>query len=229
MINKQVVDAAQAVMDVPDGAVVGIGGFGNSGVPVDLIDALVTHGARELTIVSNNAGGGEVGVARLLKAGLARKIICSFPRAADSYVFDELYRAGKLELELVPQGTLAERLRAAGAGVGAFYTPTAYGTVLTEQREVRIFNGRPQVMELPLHLDYALVKAQQGDRWGNLTYRKLARNFGPVMAMASECTIASVEQMLPLGELDPETIVTPGIYIKRLVLRAPQAQQKEAA
>ncbi|MEG1766844.1 MAG: 3-oxoacid CoA-transferase subunit A [Comamonas sp.] len=229
MINKQVMDAEQAVADVPDGAVVGIGGFGNSGVPADLIDALIAHGARDLTIVSNNAGGGEVGVARLLKAGLVRKIVCSFPRAADSYVFDALYRGGQLELELVPQGTLAERLRAAGAGVGAFFTPTAYGTVLAANREVRTFNGREQVMELALALDFALVKAECADRWGNLTYRKLARNFGPVMATAARCTIASAARMLPLGELDPEAIVTPGIYVSRVVHRSPPAEERSAA
>ena len=229
MINKEWPDAASALSDIPDGAVIGIGGFGNSGVPTELIDALIAQGARHLTIVSNNAGGGEVGVARLLQAGQVDKIVCSFPRAADSYVFDELYRSGRLQLELVPQGTLAERLRTAGAGVGGFYTPSAYGTMLAQDRETRILDGRPQVLELPLRLDYALVKAELADRWGNLTYRKLARNFGPVMATAARCTIASVARVVPLGDLDPEHVVTPNIYVHRIVTRAAQALQEAAA
>ena len=229
VINKQFSSAAEALADIPDGAVVGIGGFGNSGVPLDLIDALIDHAPHELTIVSNNAGGGEVGLARLLQAGLARKLVCSFPRSADSYVFDGLYRSGKLALELVPQGTLAERLRAAGARIGAFFTPPAYGTVLAEQRETRVLNGKPQVLELPLHLDYALVKAECGDRWGNLTYRKLARNFGPVMAMAARCTVASVQSIVPLGELDPASVGTPGICVRRVVERSAAIQIREAA
>lgn len=229
MIDKQCPDALAALADVPDGAVIGIGGFGNVGVPMDLIDALIARGPRELTVVSNNAGGGEVGVARLLQAGLVAKIVCSFPRAADSFVFDELYRSGRLKLELVPQGTLAERLRAAGAGVGAFYTPTAYGTVLAQERETRTFDGRPQVMETALRLDYALVKAERADRWGNLVYRKLARNFGPVMAMAARCTVASVAEMVPLGGLDPEAVVTPGIYVHRVVRRTAEHLEQAAA
>lgn len=217
MINKQVMDAEQAVADVPDGAVVGIGGFGNSGVPADLIDALIAHGARDLTIVSNNAGGGEVGVARLLKAGLVRKIVCSFPRAADSYVFDALYRGGQLELELVPQGNLAERLRAAGAGIGAFFCPTAYGTELAAGKETREINGKHYVLEYPIHGDVALIKAEQGDRWGNLNFRMSARNFGPVMAMAARHTVATVHEIVELGQLDPESIVTPGIFVSQIV------------
>lgn len=219
MIDKEWPDAMSALADVPDGAVVGIGGFGNSGVPTELIDALIAHAPRNLTLVSNNAGGGEVGIARLLQAGLVSKIICSFPRAADSHVFDLLYRSGQLQLELVPQGTLAERLRAAGAGIGGFYTPSAYGTMLAEGRETRLLDGRPQVFETPLRLDYALVKAEQADRWGNLVYRKLARNFGPVMATAARCTVASVSEIVPLGMLDPESVVTPNIYVQRIVRR----------
>ncbi|MGH8435706.1 MAG: 3-oxoacid CoA-transferase subunit A [Pseudomonas sp.] len=226
MINKVWPDALSAVADIPDGAVVGIGGFGNSGVPTELIDALIEHGPRELTVVSNNAGGGEVGVARLLEAGLVAKIVCSFPRAADSYVFDGLYRSGKLQLELVPQGTLAERLRAAGAGIGGFFTPTAFGTALADGKETRRMNGRDYVLELPLHLDYALVKAEQADRWGNLVYRKLARNFGPVMATAARCTVASIAELVPLGEIDPEGVVTPNVFVHRMVLRDnPQSQE----
>lgn len=228
MINKLLPDTASALSDVPDGAVIGIGGFGNSGVPDELVNALVDRGARNLTLVSNNAGGGELGVARLLKAGLVSKIVCSFPRAADSYVFDELYRGGRLELELVPQGSLAERLRAAGAGIGGFFTPTAFGTSLAEGKETRRMNGRDYVLELPLHLDYALVKAEQADRWGNLVYRKLARNFGPVMATAARCTVASIAKIVPLGEIDPESVVTPNIFVHRMVLRDTQAQELAA-
>ncbi|MDD2179272.1 3-oxoacid CoA-transferase subunit A [Acidovorax sp. D2M1] len=229
MIDKLWPEAETALRDVPDGAVIGIGGFGNSGVPDELVNALIARSPRNLTLVSNNAGGGEVGVAALLKAGLIARLVCSFPRAADSYVFDELYRSRKLELELVPQGTLAERLRAAGAGVGGFYTPTGYGTPLAEGKESRVLNGRGQVLEMPLHLDYALVKAERADRWGNLTYRKLARNFGPVMATAARCTVASVSGVVPLGELDPEWVVTPGVYVHRLVQRQSVAAQRIAA
>ena len=229
MINKLWPDATAALADVPDGAVIGIGGFGNSGVPDDLVDALIARGARNLTLVSNNAGGGEVGIARLLKAGLVSKIVCSFPRAADSYVFDELYRSGRLELELVPQGSLAERLRAAGAGIGGFFTPTAFGTALANGKETRRINGRDYVLELPLHLDYALVKAEQADRWGNLVYRKLARNFGPVMATAARCTVASIAELVPLGEVDPEGVVTPNVFVHRIVVRDNQKSQELAA
>ncbi|HPA91362.1 MAG TPA: 3-oxoacid CoA-transferase subunit A [Quisquiliibacterium sp.] len=217
MIDKIVADCASAVAGVPDGATVLVGGFGGAGQPMHLIDALLAQGARDLVLVSNNAGNAEIGLAALLKAGRVRKLICSFPRQADSYVFDGLYRSGRLELELVPQGNLAERIRAAGAGIGAFFTPTGYGTPLAEGKETRRINGRDYVLEYPIHADFALIKAQRGDRWGNLVYRKAARNFGPVMAMAARCTVAQVDEVVPLGALDPEHIVTPGIFVHRVV------------
>ncbi|HEX7441764.1 MAG TPA: 3-oxoacid CoA-transferase subunit A, partial [Caldimonas sp.] len=211
MIDKLFASPAAALQGVRDGATVMIGGFGGAGQPNELIDALIEHGARDLTIVNNNAGNGETGLAALLKAGRVRKIICSFPRQVDSQVFDGLYRAGKLELELVPQGNLAERIRAAGAGIGGFFTPTGYGTDLAKGKETREIDGRMQVFETPIHADLALIKAERGDRWGNLTYRKTARNFGPIMAMAARLTVASVHEIVELGELDPEAIITPGI------------------
>jgi 3-oxoadipate CoA-transferase, alpha subunit len=217
MIDKTVESLQRAVADVHDGATVMIGGFGNAGMPSALIDALIGQGARELTIVNNNAGNGETGLAALLKAGRVRKIICSFPRQADSQHFDALYRAGKIELELTPQGNLAERIRAAGAGIGGFFTPTGYGTLLAEGKETRLINGRHYVLEAPIHADFALIKALRGDRWGNLVYRKTARNFGPIMAMAAKTTIAQVQEVVALGELDPEVIVTPGIFVQRVV------------
>jgi len=217
MIDKTVATAPEAVADIRDGATVMIGGFGTAGMPSELIDALIAQGARDLTIVNNNAGNGEVGLAALLKAKRVRKIICSFPRQADSYVFDALYRAGEIELEVVPQGTLVERIRAAGAGIGAFFTPTAYGTMLAAGKEVREINGRHYVLEYPIHADVALIKAREGDRWGNLVYRKTGRNFGPVMAMAAACTVAQVDRVVDLGALDPESIVTPGILVHRVV------------
>jgi 3-oxoadipate CoA-transferase alpha subunit len=217
MIDKIVASAASAVADIPDGATVMIGGFGTAGMPSELIDALIAHGARELTIVNNNAGNGETGVAALLKAGQVRKIICSFPRQVDSWVFDGLFRTGKIELELVPQGNLAERIRAAGAGIGAFYTPTGYGTPLAEGKETRRIGGRDYVLEYPIRADFALIRALRGDRWGNLVYRKTARNFGPIMATAAKCTIAQVREVVNLGELDPESVVTPGIFVHRVV------------
>ncbi len=217
MINKIFSDSAQAVSGIQDGATVMIGGFGNAGMPSALIDALIAQGARELTIVNNNAGNGDTGLAALLAAGCVRKIICSFPRQADSHVFDALYRSGKIELELTPQGNLAERIRAAGAGIGGFFTPTGVGTLLAEGKECRSINGRDYVLEYPIHADFALIKARKADRWGNLVYRKAARNFGPVMAMAAKCTIVQVDQVVGLGELDPETIVTPGIFVQRVV------------
>ncbi len=217
MIDKAVDSAAAAVADVHDGATVMIGGFGTAGMPAELIDALIAQGARELTIVNNNAGNAETGVAALLKAKRVRKILCSFPRQVDSYVFDALYRSGEIELELVPQGNLAERIRAAGAGIGAFFTPTAYGTLLAEGKETRVIAGRDYVLEYPIHADFALIKADRADRWGNLVYRKAARNFGPVMATAARCTIVQVREIVPLGTLDPEAIVTPGIYVRRVV------------
>jgi 3-oxoadipate CoA-transferase alpha subunit len=217
MIDK-VVDSVQAALSgVRDGATVMIGGFGGAGQPGELIDGLIAQGARDLTIVNNNAGNGEVGLAALLQTGRVRKIICSFPRQVDSQVFDGLYRAGKIELELVPQGNLAERIRAAGAGIGGFFTPTGYGTDLARGKETREIDGRMYVLESPIHADVALIKAEAGDRWGNLVYRKTARNFGPIMAMAAKLTIASVHDVVVLGELDPENIVTPGIFVQRVV------------
>ncbi len=217
MINKIAESVAQALAGVQDGATVLIGGFGTAGIPGELIDGLIAHGARDLTVVNNNAGNGDTGLAALLKAGLVRKIICSFPRQVDSWVFDELYRSGKLELELVPQGNLAERMRAAGAGIGAFFCPTAYGTDLAKGKETREIDGKHYVLEYPIHGDVALIKAEKGDRWGNLTYRKSARNFGPVMATAAKRTIATVHEIVELGGLDPEAIVTPGIYVSQIV------------
>lgn len=217
MIDKTFASAAAAVADVKDGATVLIGGFGGSGTPHKLIDALIAQGARELTVVNNNAGNGATGLAALLKSGHVRKLICSYPRHTDSYVFEELYHAGKIELEVVPQGNLAERMRAAGAGIGAFFTPTGYGTELARGKETRAIDGRQYVLEYPIHGDVALIKAQRGDRWGNLTYYKAARNFGPVMAMAARCAIAEVVDIVPLGGIDPETVVTPGIFVSRVV------------
>ena len=217
MIDKIAASIADALAGVTDGATVMIGGFGTAGIPGELIDGLIAQGAKDLTVVNNNAGNGDEGLAALLKAGRVRKIICSFPRQADSFVFDELYRSGKLELELVPQGNLAERIRAAGAGIGAFFTPTGFGTELAAGKETREINGRHYVLEHPIHGDIALVKAERGDRWGNLTYRMAARNFGPVMAMAAKHTIATVHEIVALGTLDPENIVTPGIFVSRIV------------
>ena len=222
MINKISPSIAEALTGVADGSTVLIGGFGTAGIPNELIEGLIEQGARELTVVNNNAGNGDSGLAALLKAGRVRTIICSFPRQTDSWVFDELYRSGKIELELVPQGNLAERLRAAGAGVGAFFTPTGFGTELAlnadgTPKETRRINGRDYVLEYPIHGDLALIKAETGDRWGNLTYRKAARNFGPVMATAAKRTVATVHEVLELGQLDPEAIVTPGIFVSRIV------------
>lgn len=217
MIDKTFETLERAVADIHDGATVMIGGFGNAGMPSALIEALIAQGARGLTIVNNNAGNGDTGLAALLKAKRVRKIICSFPRQADSQHFDALYRAGEIELELTPQGNLAERIRAAGAGIGGFFTPTGYGTLLAEGKETRLINGRHYVLESPIHADFALIKALRGDRWGNLVYRKTARNFGPIMAMAAKTTIAQVSEIVALGELDPETIVTPGIFVQRVV------------
>ena len=217
MIDKISPSIEAALADVSDGATILVGGFGGAGVPEELVDALIAQGARDLTIVNNNAGNGEVGVAALLKAGRVRKIVCSYPRLTDGYVFETLYRAGKVELELVPQGTLSERMRAAGAGIGAFYTPTSCGTDLAKGKETRTIDGRGHVLEYPIRGDVALVKAERGDRWGNLVYRKSARNFGPTMASAAKCTIAQVYETVELGGLDPECIVTPGIFVTRVV------------
>lgn len=222
MINKISASIAEALSGIQDGATVLIGGFGTAGIPNELIDGLIEQGAHDLTVVNNNAGNADTGLAALLKTGRVRKIICSFPRQADSWVFDELYRAGKIELELVPQGNLAERLRAAGAGVGAFFTPTGYGTELAmnadgSAKETRIIDGKGYVLEYPIHGDVALIKAEAGDRWGNLVYRKAARNFGPVMATAAKRTIATVHEIIELGQMDPEHIVTPGIFVSKIV------------
>jgi 3-oxoadipate CoA-transferase alpha subunit len=217
MINKITASIEQALQGTPDGATVLIGGFGTSGIPAELIDGLIAQGARDLTVVNNNAGNADHGLAALLKTGRVRKIVCSYPRQADSWVFDELYRSGRIELELVPQGNLSERIRAAGAGLGGFFCPTAYGTKLAEGKETREINGKFYVLESPIYGDVALIKAEQGDRWGNLVYRKAARNFGPVMAMAAKSTVATVHDIVELGELDPEHIVTPGIFVKHLV------------
>ena len=217
MIDKIVPSAAAALADVPDGATVLIGGFGTAGLPNELIDALIDQGAKDLTVVNNNAGNGETGLAALIKAKRVRKIICSFPRQVDSHHFDALYRTGDLELELVPQGNLAERIRAAGAGIGAFYTPTGYATDLAKGKETRLIDGRGYVLEYPIHADVALVKAERADRWGNLVYRMTARNFGPIMLAAAKTSVAQVREIVELGSLDPEAIVTPGIYVKRVV------------
>lgn len=217
MINKSVATLDEAVAGIFDGATIMIGGFGTAGQPTHLIDALIEQGARDLTIINNNAGNGEVGLAALLKAGRVRKMVCSFPRQVDSQIFDDLYRRGKVELELVPQGNLAARIQAAGAGLGAVFTPTGYGTPLAEGKETREIEGRQYVLEYPLKADFALIKAYEGDRWGNLVYRKAARNFGPIMATAATVTIAEVSRVVQLGELDPENVITPGIFVQRLV------------
>ncbi|AHG63304.1 3-oxoacid CoA-transferase subunit A [Advenella mimigardefordensis] len=217
MINKFIDDIQEAVADVFDGATVLIGGFGGAGHPTELIHALIDQGAKELTVVNNNAGNHDTGLAALIKAGRVRKMICSFPKASHSYVFNEMYKDGKIELECVPQGTIAERLHAAGAGIGGFYTRTSYGTELAKGKETRNIDGVNYVFEKPIHGDFALVLAEKGDRWGNLIYRKAARNFGPVMCMAAKTTIVQVKQKVELGQLDPETIITPGIFVNRIV------------
>ncbi len=217
MINKIAGSPEAALADVHDGATVMIGGFGTAGLPNELIDALIARGCRDLTIVNNNAGNGDTGLAALLAARRVRKIICSFPRQTDSHHFDRLYRAGQIELELVPQGNLAERIRAAGAGIGAFFTPTGYGTELARDKETRVIDGRGYVLEMPIHADFAPIKAERGDRWGNLIYRMTARNFGPIMAMAARVAVASVHEVVELGELDPEAVVTPGLFVQRVV------------
>ncbi len=217
MIDKIAASVAEALAGIKDGSTVLIGGFGTAGIPNELIAGLIDQGARDLTVVNNNAGNGDTGLAALLKIGRVRKIVCSFPRQADSHVFDALYRSGKIELELVPQGNLAERIRAAGAGIGAFFSPTGFGTELAKGKETREINGRNYVLEHPIYGDVALIKAERGDRWGNLMFRKAARNFGPVMAMGAKRTIASVHQIAELGELEPEAVVTPGIFVSKIV------------
>lgn len=220
MINKIVGSMAEAVADLKDGASIMISGFGDAGAPAELIEAVIAHGATDLTIISNNAGAGEVGIAALMKANRVRKVICSFPRQAASHHFDARYRAGEVQLELVPQGNLAARIEAAGAGLGAIFTPTGFGTLLAEGKETREIDGRNYVLEYPIHADFALVKARAADRWGNLVYRKVARNFGPIMAMAAKTTIVQVSEIVELGDLDPEAIVTPGIFVNRVVLNS---------
>ena len=217
MISKLVSGLDEAVSGISDGAVVMIGGFGRAGQPVELIDALLAQGAKDLTVINNNAGNGDTGLAALLAARRVRKMICSFPRQSDSQVFDALYRAGDVELELVPQGNLAERIRAAGAGIGAFFTPTGFGTALAEGKETREIDGRQYVLEYALRADVALISALHADRWGNLVYRKTARNFGPIMAAAAATTVVQVDEIVELGTLDPESVVTPGLYVNRVV------------
>lgn len=220
MIDKFVASPAEAIRDVQDGATVLIGGFGGAGMPTELIHALIDQGARDMTVVSNNAGNNETGLAALIKAGRVRKMICSFPKASHSWVFDDLYKQGKIELECVPQGTIAERLRAAGSGLGGIYTPTAYGTELAEGKETREIDGRHYVFEKPLRGDFALVKAELADRWGNLTYNKSARNFGPIMCIAAATTVVQARARVELGDISPEVIVTPGIFVQRVAIVA---------
>ncbi|MGY6497552.1 MAG: 3-oxoacid CoA-transferase subunit A [Microcella sp.] len=217
MIDKTVPDVAAAVAGISDGATVMVGGFGRAGQPVELIDALIVAGARDLTIVSNNAGGGDVGLACLIAEGRVKKVVCSFPRQTDSWHFDAAYREGRLELELVPQGNLAERIRAAGAGIGAFYSPTAVGTPLAEGREHRVIEGRTYLLEYPIHADVALISGLAADRLGNVVYRRTARNFGPIMATAARTTVVQVDEIVEVGTFDPEAVVTPGIFVNRVV------------
>ncbi|MEB5475694.1 3-oxoacid CoA-transferase subunit A [Acinetobacter sp. ESL0695] len=217
MIDKSAVNLKDALAQIKDGSTILIGGFGTAGQPAELIDGLIELGRKDLTIVSNNAGNGEYGLAKLLKAGAVKKIICSFPRQSDSYVFDELYRAGKIELEIVPQGNLACRIQAAGMGLGPIYTPTGFGTLLAEGKPTLSYENKDYILETPIKADFALIKAYKGDRWGNLIYRKSARNFGPIMAMAANVTIAQVSEVVDLGQIDPEVIVTPGIFVQYVV------------
>ena len=217
MIDKRIATLAEAVADVPDGATVMIGGFGTAGLPNELVEALIEQGAQNLVVVNNNAGNGDHGLAALIARRRVRKVICSFPRQADSHHFDRAFRGGEIELELVPQGNLAERIRAAGAGIGGFFTPTGYGTDLATGKETRVIDGRPYVFETPIHADFAFIKAETGDRWGNQRYRMTARNFGPIMAMAAKTTVATVHELVELGDIDPETVVTPGIFVQRVV------------
>lgn len=227
MIDKTFPSVHEAVADVFDGAVVMVGGFGEAGSPIELIHALIDQGARELTVVSNNCGSGEVGLAALFRAGRVRKVICSFPRTANSTVFPELYRSGRCELELTPQGTLAERIRAGGAGIPAFYTPAAVGTPLAEGKESRTFGGRSYILEHALRADFALVKGRAADTHGNVVYHKTARNFGPIMAMAADVAIVQAQRIVAPGQIDPETVVTPGIFTKRVVEVATPAHESE--
>ncbi|MCG2621565.1 3-oxoacid CoA-transferase subunit A [Arthrobacter sp. I2-34] len=220
--------AAEAVAGIHDGATVLIGGFGNAGQPMELIDALLACGATDLTVVNNNAGQADAGLALLIKERRVKKIICSFPRQSDSWHFDAAYRAGEIELELVPQGNLAERIRAAGAGIGGFFTPTGYGTMLAEGKETRVIDGRGYVLESPIYADFALIKALKSDKTGNLVYRKTARNFGPIMASAAKQTIVQVSEIVETGQIDPEVVITPGIYVDTVVKIEPHAQAPAA-
>ena len=225
-MDKTIASLAEAVAPIGDGATVMIGGFGGSGAPIELIHALIDHGPKNLTVINNNAGNGHVGLAALIEQGLVRKLICSFPRSADPKVFTDLYLAGGIELELVPQGTLAERIRAGGAGIPAFYTPTGYGTQLAEGKKIEEFDGRAYVQERWLKADFALIKGELGDRYGNLTYRMAGRNFNPLMAMAAANTIAQVSRIVPAGEIDPEAVITPGIFVQSVVQVATPAQEE---
>ncbi|RFA19355.1 3-oxoacid CoA-transferase subunit A [Subtercola boreus] len=229
MISKTSESAAAALADVADGATIMIGGFGLAGQPMQLIDALLEQGATDLTVVSNNAGNGDTGLAALIGARRVRKIVCSFPRQTDSHIFDALYRSGGIELELVPQGNLAERIRAAGAGIGAFFTPTGFGTALAEGKETRTIGGRDFVLEHPLFADVALISAYRADRLGNLTYRKTSRNFGPIMAGAAATTVVQVDRVVEAGDLDPEAVVTPGIFVNRIVVTGDRFDREEWA
>ncbi|WP_194396838.1 3-oxoacid CoA-transferase subunit A [Microbacterium atlanticum] len=229
MIDKTVGSVEEAVSGIRDGATIMIGGFGRAGQPVELIDALIDQGAGDLTIINNNAGNGDVGLAALLAKKRVRKILCSFPRQHDSWVFDGLYRSGEIELELVPQGNLAERIRAAGAGIGAFFSPTGVGTQLAEGKETREIDGRLYALEYPIKADYALISAYRADRWGNLVYRETARNFGPIMAAAATTTIVQVDEIVPLGSLDPEGVITPGIFVDRVVAVGERRWLREGA
>lgn len=217
MAPRIATSAADAVAEITNGSTILIGGFGNAGQPMELIDALMDCGATDLTVVNNNAGQADAGLALLIKERRVKKIICSFPRQSDSWHFDEAYRAGEIELELVPQGNLAERIRAAGAGIGGFFTPTGYGTLLAEGKETRVIDGKGYVLETPIHADFALIKALKADTFGNLVYRKTARNFGPIMATAAKAAIVQVDEVVEVGSIDPEYVITPGIYVDTVV------------
>ena len=225
-MDKRIPSPAEAVAQIPDGATVMIGGFGGSGAPIELIHALIDHGSRHLTVINNNAGNGHVGLAALIEQGRVDKLICSFPRSADPVAFVDVYKAGRIELEIVPQGTLAERIRAGGAGIPAFYTPTAFGTEVAEGKQIDVFEGRSYVRELWLKADYALIKGELGDPHGNMTYRMAARNFNPIMATAARVTIAQVSQIVPLGGIDPEHVITPGIFVQHVVEVTNPAQEE---
>ncbi len=217
MVNKITNDIESVLKQIPNGATIMVSGFGVTGQPAELIEALIDIGPKDLTVINNNAASGERGLTKLLLSGLVKKMVCSFPKSAGSTLFQDLYRAGKIELELVPQGNLACRIQAAGAGLGAVFTPTGYGTKIAEGKETRIINDKHYVLEYPLEADYALIYADKGDRWGNLTYRKAARNFGPIMAKAAKTSIVQVNQVVELGTLDPECVITPGIFVQHIV------------